>query len=94
MSKRTHKSGSSKRKKAFAKADALRAVIAKTKPITQFFSVLEGSTPEVATDLECRSRLRQDPVFFFRTWSRSKEFVKKRTWIWRHFLFSAVGVCV
>jgi len=25
------------------------------------------STPEVATDLECRSRLRQHPAFFLRT---------------------------
>jgi len=54
MSKRTYESVSSKRKKAIAKADALRAVIDKTKPITQFFSVPEGPTPEVATDLEYR----------------------------------------
>jgi len=36
MSKRTREHGSSKRKKAIAKADALRAVIDKTKPITSF----------------------------------------------------------
>jgi len=34
MSKRTYESGSRKRKKATAKADALRAVIEKMKPIT------------------------------------------------------------
>jgi len=52
MSKRTYENGSSKRKKATAKADALRAVIGKMKPITQFFTVPEGSTPEMATDPE------------------------------------------
>jgi len=52
MSKRTYESGSSKPKKATAKADALRAVIEKTKPITQFFIVPERSAPEVVTDPE------------------------------------------
>jgi len=70
MSKRVYECGSGKRKKAIARADALRTAIDKTQPITLFFSVPKGSTPEVATDLECR--LRQDPAFFFRTWSRSK----------------------
>ena len=42
MSKRTYEGGSSKRKKATAKADALWAVIEKTKPITHFFSEPEG----------------------------------------------------
>jgi len=42
MSKRPYENGSSKRKKATAKADALRAVTEKTKLITQFFGVLEG----------------------------------------------------
>jgi len=43
MSKRTCESGSSKRKKATAKADALRAVIEKTISATQFFRVPERS---------------------------------------------------
>jgi len=47
MSKRTYESGSNKRKKATAKADALRAVLAKTKPIAQFFNVAEGSSTPV-----------------------------------------------
>jgi len=81
MSKRTYESASRKRKKATAKSDALRAVIEKTKLMTQFFSVPEGSTPEVTMDLKCQCRLRQDPAFFFRTWSRSQKFVKKRAWI-------------
>ena len=59
MSKRTYESGSSKRKKTTAKADELRAVIEKRKPITQFFSVPEGSTTEVATEPEYWSRLRR-----------------------------------
>ena len=46
MSKRTYENGSSKRKKATAKADALRAVIEKKKPMTQFVSVAKGPTPE------------------------------------------------
>jgi len=45
MSKRTCESSSSKRKKATAKSDALRAVIEKTKPITQFVSAPEGPAP-------------------------------------------------
>jgi len=81
MSKRTYESGSGKRKKAIAKADALRAVIEKREPTTQFVSVPEGSTPEAVTDPECRSRLRQDPALLFRTrrWGRNKKFVKIRT---------------
>ena len=48
---------------------------------------------EVAMDPECRSRLRQDSSFFFRT--RSKKFVKNRIRIRSHFSLSAVaGVCV
>jgi len=78
VSKRTQGSGSSKRKKAIAKADALRAVIDKTKPITQFFNVPEGFTAEVAADLECRCQ----------------KFVKNRTWTWSHFSLSAAGVWV
>ena len=77
----------SKRKKATANADALRAVIEKTKPITQFFS-----GPE---DPECRSRFRQDPAFFFRIRRRSpsQKFVKNRNR--SRFSFSAAaGVCV
>jgi len=72
MSKRTYDSVSSKRKKATAKADALRAVIDTTKPIAQFFILPEGPTPQAATDPECRSRLRQDPVFFFRSRCQAK----------------------
>ena len=49
MSKRTNEIVSRKRKKATAKADALWAVIEKTKLITQFFNVPEGSAPEEAT---------------------------------------------
>jgi len=52
MSKSTHESGSGKRKKLTAKADVLRAVIEKMKSIIQFPSVPEGSTSEVAPDLE------------------------------------------
>jgi len=65
MSKRAYESGSSKRNKATAETEALRVVIEKTKPITQFFSVSEGPTPEVATHPGCRSRLRQDSAFSF-----------------------------
>ena len=53
--------------------ECLENVIEKTKPITQFFSVPDGSTPEVSTDAECRSRLRQEPAFYF----RRKKLVKK-----------------
>jgi len=56
---------SEKREKATAKADARRAVTEKTKPITQFCSAPEGSTPEVAADLECRIRLQQHSAFSF-----------------------------
>jgi len=42
MSKRTYESGSSKRKKATVKADALRAVIKKTKTITHFLVCQKG----------------------------------------------------
>ena len=87
MSKRTYESGSSKRKKTTAKAEAQRVVIEKMEPITQFFAVLEGSTPDMATDL-C--------AFFFwaRRRSRTKKFVKSQTWIRSHFSFSAVaGAC-
>ena len=63
MSKRIYGSVSSKRKKATAEAEALRAAIDKTKPITHFSSEPEGPTPEVAADPECWSRLRQDPAF-------------------------------
>jgi len=52
MSKRAHESGSGKRKKVTAKADVLRAVVEKMKSETQFPSVPEGSTSEVAPDLE------------------------------------------
>jgi len=92
MSKRTCESGSSEQKKATAKADAPRAVTEKTKPMTQFFSVPEGSTVEVATNSQCRSRLRQDPAFFFWTRRGSQKFVKNRTR--SHFTFSASRVCV
>ena len=92
MSKRTHEAFPGKRKKAIAKADAVRAVIDKTKPITQLFSVPEASAPEVATDLECLCQFQQDPVFFCRTFVRSRTFVKNRTW--SHFSFSGAGVCV
>jgi len=37
MSRRTYESGSGKQKKVTAKADALRAVIEKSKAITKFF---------------------------------------------------------
>jgi len=94
MSKSTYESGSSKPRKAAAKTDALRDVIGKFKQITQFFSVPEGPTPEVATDSECRSRLRKDPAFCFQTRRRSQKFLKNRTWILSHFSFSAAGVCV
>jgi len=87
MLKRTYESGSNKRKKTIAEAEARRVVTEKTKPITQFFSVSEVFTPEVATDPECRSRLQQDPVFFFRTWSRSQNCVKNQAWIRSQFLF-------
>jgi len=40
--------------------------------------VRKSYNPEVATDPECRSRLRQI-LRFFRTRSRSKKFVKNRT---------------
>jgi len=50
MSKNTYESGSSKEQKATAKADALQAVIKKMRTITKFFSVPEGSTPEMALD--------------------------------------------
>ena len=71
--------------------NALRAFIDKTKPIHHFFSVPEVFTPGAAKDLEFRSRLRvflfgfrsrlrQDPVFSFRTWSRSQKFVKNQAW--------------
>jgi len=57
-----------------------------------------GFAPEVATDPECRSwlhhRLRQDSAFF-RTRSRSQNFVKNLTRIWSHFLsFAGAGVCI
>jgi len=42
MSMRTYESGSSKWKKAIVKADALQAVIEKTRPTTQLFSVTPG----------------------------------------------------
>jgi len=42
MSKRGCECGSSKRKKATPKADALRVVIEKTKPITQFLVCQQG----------------------------------------------------
>ena len=69
MSKSTYESGSSKPKKATAKADALRAVIEKIKQITQFFSVPEGPPPEVATEPECRAWLREAPALCFRSQS-------------------------
>jgi len=34
---------------------------------------------EVAMDLVCRSRLRKDSAFFFRTRIQSRKFVKNRT---------------
>jgi len=49
--------------------------------------------PEVVQDPECRSRLRQDSAFFFRT--RSQKFVKNRTEIQSHSSISAIaGVSV
>jgi len=57
VAKRTFESGSSKRKKATANADALRAVIGKMKPITQFFTVPEGSTAKMATDPEYSGKI-------------------------------------
>jgi len=51
----------------------------------------KGPQSEVAPDPECRSRLRQDSAFFFRT--QSQKFVKNRTR--SHFSISTVaGVCV
>ena len=53
-------------------------------------------TPEVGPDPGCRSRIRQDSAFFFRTRirSRSQNFVKNRTQIRSQFSISAVaGVC-
>jgi len=58
MSKRTYESGSSERQKATSKADALRAVITRTKTIIKFFSVPQGSTPKMAlATLQCRPDL-------------------------------------
>ena len=52
-----------------------------------------GIQPGVGPDPECRSRLRKDSAFFFRT--RSQKFVKNRTRNRSHFAISAVAeVCV
>jgi len=46
-------------------------------------------------DPQCRSRLRQDSAFFFRTRMRTQNFVKNRTQIKSHFSISAgAEVCV
>ena len=65
MSKRTHERVSGKRKKATAKADALRAVIEKPKLKTQSFKLPDGTTPEAATDPECQTRLGKILCFSF-----------------------------
>jgi len=72
MLKRIYESASCKRKKAIAKADALRAVTEEDETNNPLFSVPEGSTPEVATNPECRSRLRQDPTTFLDAAPESK----------------------
>ena len=55
MSKFACERGSSKRKKATAKADALRPVIEKTKPITQFIvcqkSLYQGGEPAARVNI-------------------------------------------
>jgi len=45
-----------------------------------------------ATNLECRSRLQQDPAFFFWTQRRSQKFVKNRSR--NQFSFPEAGACV
>jgi len=66
---RTNESGSGKRKKATAKANKLRAVVEKTKPITRFLNVTEGHT--------VHQRWAQDPAFYDSPAARrrSKNFV-------------------
>ena len=91
MLKRIYESASCKRKKAIAKADALRAVTEEDETNNPLFSVPEGSTPEVATNPECRSRLRQDPTIFW-TRRRSQKFVRNRTR--SHFSLAVAGVRV
>jgi len=43
------------------------------------FVVVVAYASEVGPDPDYRSRFRQDSGFFFRTWIRSKKFVKHRT---------------
>jgi len=62
-------------------------------------SELKGAITPLPTWLYApgQTRLRQDSAFFFRNWNwnRSQKFVKNRTWIRSHFLFSAVAAfCV
>jgi len=75
MSKRSYESGFSKRKKATSKADALRAVIENTKPITQFSVCQKGLYQLCRTRRTVEGFVRPNMFCSISSWYTDNQFV-------------------